>query len=80
MWRNGVVEWHGDKLHWEAKVFDRGSIWGIDGGRVSKLLIYDEKDGAVLWNYDRGWMSAAAPQDLVLKILENFPDQERINK
>ena len=36
-----------------AKIFDEGSIHGIDNGRVSKLEI--RNDGKILVNYDRGW-------------------------
>ena len=53
---------HG-KYHFEAKVFDTGSHYGIDGGRVSKLMIWDveirQQTGnlmkACIVNYDRGW-------------------------
>jgi hypothetical protein len=37
----------------EAKVFDAGSLYGIDGGRVSKLGV--RKDNKIVVNYDRGW-------------------------
>jgi hypothetical protein len=36
-----------------AKVFDDGSHYGIDGGRVSKLDV--RKGSKTLINYDRGW-------------------------
>lgn len=47
----------------QAKVYDEGSHYGIDGGRVSKLWI---KDGAeVVYNYDRGLdFSTIADADL----------------
>jgi hypothetical protein len=38
----------------QAKVFDNGSEYGIDNGRVSKLEIR-WADGGILVNYDRGW-------------------------
>jgi len=34
-------------------VYDEGSEYGIDGGRVSKLEI--RQDGKTVVNYDRGW-------------------------
>jgi hypothetical protein len=40
-----------------AKVFDTGSKFGINGGRISKLCIWNTVDPArkILANYDRGW-------------------------
>lgn len=37
----------------EAKVYETGSEYGIDGGRISKLWM--RKDGRIALNYDRGW-------------------------
>jgi hypothetical protein len=37
----------------EAKMYDEGSVYGINKGRVSKLGI--SKGGRTLVNYDRGW-------------------------
>ena len=39
--------------HYWAKVYDEGSEYGIDGGRISKLQI--RIDGVTVVNYDRGW-------------------------
>ena len=39
--------------HYWAKVYDTGSEYGIDGGRISKLRIDIDKLPVV--NYDRGW-------------------------
>jgi hypothetical protein len=38
----------------EAKLYDDGSVFGINDGRVSKLEIKDAK-GITVLNYDRGW-------------------------
>jgi len=44
-----------------AKVFDNGSVYGIDDGRVSKLTVYSTggefpfQVGNTIVNYDRGW-------------------------
>ena len=40
-------------FEFEAKLFDVGSEFGIDNGRLSKLPIY--KDQKPLMNYQRGW-------------------------
>ncbi len=58
-WVKGAV----DKYTFEAKLFDDGSTYGINNGRVSKLSIYDEAKRLELHdffkscivNYDRGW-------------------------
>jgi len=39
--------------NFEAKVYDTGSSHGIDGGRISKLLI--TLNGIEVISYDRGW-------------------------
>lgn len=57
LWKNGRITIStdgGEVLYaWEAKVYDEGSKYGINGGRVSKLQV--RQDGAVVCNYDRGW-------------------------
>lgn len=42
------------EYRYEAVVFDEGSKYGINGGRVSKLYMCDEGNKC-LCNYDRGW-------------------------
>lgn len=37
-----------------AKVYDEGSEWGMDGGRISKLEVRNSAGNTVI-NYDRGW-------------------------
>ena len=50
-WITGTFE----GLTFHAKHFDEPSeAFGIDGGRVSKLSVYDET-GSMILNYDRGW-------------------------
>lgn len=45
-WQIGTI----DGIKFSAKVYDEGSPFGINGGRVSKLTIT-----ALGVNYDRGW-------------------------
>jgi hypothetical protein len=40
-------------ITFSAKVFDKGSVFGINGHRISKLDI--RKDNHIFVNYDRGW-------------------------
>lgn len=57
LWKKGQItittEGSEELYTWEAKVYDEGSKYGINGGRVSKLWV--QKDGVVVCNYDRGW-------------------------
>ena len=39
--------------HYWAKVYDEGSEYGINEGRISKLMI--KVDGVTTLSYDRGW-------------------------
>lgn len=48
-WVSGsAVRGNGETVYFEAKVYDLGSEYGIDDGRVSKLWIKD------VYSYDRG--------------------------
>ena len=49
MWYEGYV----DGYHYRAKVYDEGSIYGINEGRISKLWM--SRDGRTVVSYDRGW-------------------------
>ena len=50
MWTEGKINGY---EYW-IKHFDEGSEFGINGGRISKLAIRDQK-GRWVVNYDRGW-------------------------
>ena len=49
MWYEGYL----DGYHYQAKVYDEGSIYGINEGRISKLWM--SRDGRTVASYDRGW-------------------------
>lgn len=81
-WVNGKV----GQYEFEAKLFDEGSSFGINDGRVSKLSIYDEKVrqekmnffAACIVNYDRGWDIKPKKEhkeyfNAVMELLENAP-------
>lgn len=58
LWKEGTIgipfKDGGNKIaHYWAKVYDEGSEFGIDEGRISKLTI--KIDGKTVVNYDRGW-------------------------
>ncbi len=50
MWIEGKINGY----EYFIKHFDEGSQFGINGGRISKLAIRDQK-GRWVVNYDRGW-------------------------
>lgn len=49
MWEHGSYK----NYTFEAKVYEQGSQFGINQGRISKLQIKD--DDKVVAHYDRGW-------------------------
>ena len=51
MWKHG--EYNG--FSWCIKVFDEGSRFGINNGRISKLWIQRKQNREEVANYDRGW-------------------------
>jgi len=55
MWTHGKLNGY----QYDIKHFDTGSVFGINGGRISKLTIRRVgRTGAIsndLCNYDRGW-------------------------
>ena len=53
MWKEGSIKVGNSIFHYWMKRFDEGSEWGIEGGRISKLMI--KRSGEIVCNYDRGW-------------------------
>lgn len=51
LWVSGT---HGG-CEFQAKVYDKGSMFGIDAGRVSKLCVWREDDHHTVFSYDRGY-------------------------
>jgi len=77
------------KYSFSAKLFNVGSEYGINDGRVSKLSIYDDKVrqkqsnffASCLVNYDRGWDIEPREEHmeifkLVMELLENSPERD----
>ena len=56
MWNEGAIQIPTKEgktmVHYWAKVYDKGSQYGIEGGRISKLTL--KENGKVIYNYDRG--------------------------
>lgn len=53
MWKEGSLKVYGSIFHYWIKVYDEGSQYGIEGGKISKLML--KRDGKTVCNYDRGW-------------------------
>lgn len=53
MWKEGTIGINQKGYRFWVKHFEEGSHWGIDGGRISKLMI--KREGEIVCNYDRGW-------------------------
>jgi len=53
MWRKGETEVKNRTIQYWIKSFDIGSPYGIDEGRISKLML--KRNGQVIANFDRGW-------------------------
>ena len=53
MWKEGSLKVHDSIFHYWMKQYDEGSQFGIEGGRISKLML--KRNGEVVCNYDRGW-------------------------
>lgn len=53
MWRMGDITVNGEGFQYYMKQYEGCSEWGIEGGRISKLMI--KRDGEIVCNYDRGW-------------------------
>jgi len=59
----------------EAKVYEVGSQFGINGGRVSKLYGRWSESGKTAFSYDRGWdklPQTADEMETFLKVLAKF--------
>jgi len=53
MWKNGAIKVGKSIFTYWMKRYDEPSIFGINGGRISKLTIC--RNGEEVLNYDRGW-------------------------
>ena len=75
MWESGTLV--GTDFYWEAKVYDKPSKYGINGGRVSKLHVWrDVEIGPVLdvFCYDREVRLDTLPAGILDRILGKIQD------
>ena len=66
MWKEGSIRVNGEVFHYWMKQYDKGSEWGIDGGRISKLML--KRNGCIVCNYDRGWDIEPADENTQLAL------------
>ena len=53
LWHEGSIGWNKSRFHYWYKQYETGSQFGIEGGRISKLML--KRDDKIVANYDRGW-------------------------
>ena len=53
MWKEGSFKVHDSIIHYWVKCYEKCSEFGIDEGRISKLML--KRNGNIIANYDRGW-------------------------
>lgn len=81
LWREGsILEGKSTRYAYYAKVYDTGSMYGIDEGRVSKLQIVRVAGSSkeTVYNFDRGEDVSAteSTQRLVDAVLALYPCEE----
>ena len=66
-WVSGYIRLGSYAFDFEAKVYEEGSCFGINEGRVSKLFVNERNENVCLISYDRGW--DLKPQDGLSEVL-----------
>lgn len=66
MWKEGSLRLGGDIFHYGMKQYEEGSQFGIDGGRISKLML--KRNGEIVYNYDRGLDVAPVDENTVFAL------------
>ena len=84
MWEDGMIALNGGKYGYSAKVYDLGSGYGIDGGRISKLYVFEDGTDREIVTYDREWIlpkrrpkDGTEAGDVLAAILKMFPDRAK---
>ena len=66
MWKTGAILIRRKVYKYQVKQFEEGSVFGIEGGRISKLFI--TLDGIEVASYDRGWDTEPADEAAALAV------------
>ena len=53
MWNEGTIKVGKSIFHYLVKHYEETSVFGIDEGRISKLML--KRNGEIVCNYDREW-------------------------
>lgn len=61
MWKENSIKAGDTIYHYQAKVYDTPSKYGINQGRISKLWVQSE--GRTVIRYDRGWDKKPVTQE-----------------
>ena len=61
MWKEGSIKVNGEIFHYWMKRYEEDSQWGIEDGRISKLML--KRNGEIVCNYDRGWDAEPADEN-----------------
>ena len=72
-WKEAIIENKGKEYKVTFKQFEEDSVFGINGGRISKLTINKGKEKVA--NYDRGWDIEPTDED-TKEVLELLLDNE----
>jgi hypothetical protein len=69
MWKEGALKVNNSWFHYWIKVFEAPSTFGIDEGKISKLML--KRKGQIVCNYERGWDVRPVDEDteIALQIL-----------
>ena len=69
MWTEGTIKTPTSLVRYWVKYFEEGSEFGIEGGRISKLMI--RRGDETIASYERGWDIEPKDEDaeIAFKIL-----------
>ena len=66
MWSEGSIKVRNSLFHYWVKHYDEPSEYGINEGRVSKLML--KRNGEIVYIFDRGLDVEAADEDAELAL------------
>ena len=66
MWSEGSIKVKNSIFHYWVKHYDEPSEYGINEGRVSKLML--KRNGEIVYNFDRGLDVEVADEDTELAL------------
>ena len=66
MWYEATLKVGESTFHYCYKRYDECSEFGINGGRISKLML--KRNGEIVCHYDRGWDLEPIDQDTTIAL------------